>query len=170
MAVWNWPLGFSQAWEILFKSLVQTRTQNSQFSVCSGNFFLLDKFQSLTQGYHLELTRSSRSSAPLFRLVSDVQWTQSCYWVDKLLAPYTHLHNAYLSILMRKNYHRPIGAFWSTTNTTSPTFRLSVASLHFIWVLRVARNSSLQCLQNSFTRWRISIERLLGSNANLLRF
>ena len=44
-------------------------------------------------------------------LVSDVQWTQSCYWVDKLLAPYTHLHNAYLSILMRKNYHRPIGAF-----------------------------------------------------------
>ena len=44
-------------------------------------------------------------------LVSDVQWIQSCYWVDKLLAPYTHLHNAYLSILMRKNYHRPIGAF-----------------------------------------------------------
>ena len=85
-------------------------------------------------------------------LVSDVQWTQSCYWVDKLLAPYTHLHNAYLSILMRKNYHRPIEAFWSTTNTTSPTFRLSVASLHFIWVLRVARNSSLQCPQNSFTR------------------
>ena len=85
-------------------------------------------------------------------LVSDVQWTQSCYWVDKLLAPYTHLHNAYLSILMRKNYHRPIGAFWSTTNTTSPTLRLSVASLHFLWVLSVARNSSLQCLQNSFTR------------------
>ena len=25
-------------------------------------------------------------------LVSDLQWTQSCYWVDKLLAPYTHLH------------------------------------------------------------------------------
>ena len=23
-------------------------------------------------------------------LVSDVQWTQSCHWVDKLLAPYTH--------------------------------------------------------------------------------
>ena len=85
-------------------------------------------------------------------LSSSVQWTQSCYWVDKLLAPYTHLHNAYLSILMRKNYHRPIEAFWSTTNTTPPTFKLSVASVHFLWVLSVARNSSLQCLQNSFTR------------------
>ena len=84
-------------------------------------------------------------------LVSDLQWTQSCYWVDKLLAPYTHLHNTYLSILMRKNY-RPIGAFWSTTSTTFPTFRLSVASLHFLWVLSVARNSSLQYLQDSFTR------------------
>ena len=53
--------------------------------------------------------------------------------------------------------------FWSTTNTTSPTLRLSVASLHFLWVLSVARNSSLQCLQNSFTRLRISIQRLLRS-------
>ena len=44
-------------------------------------------------------------------LVSDVQWTQSFYWVDKHLATYTHLHNAYLSILMRKIYHRPIGTF-----------------------------------------------------------
>ena len=44
-------------------------------------------------------------------LVSDVQRKQSCYWVDKLLAPYTHLHNAYLPILMWKRYHRPIGAF-----------------------------------------------------------
>ena len=85
-------------------------------------------------------------------LVRDVQRTQSFYWVDKHLATYAHLHNAYLSILMRKNYHRPIGAFWSTTNTTSPTLRLSVASLHFLWVLSVARNSSLQCLQKSFTR------------------
>ena len=56
-------------------------------------------------------------------LVSDVQWTQSCYWVDKLLAPYTHLHNASLPILMRKNYHRPIGEFLSTTNTTFLIFR-----------------------------------------------
>ena len=112
----------------------------------------------------MALTRSSGSSAPFFRTMgSDVQWTQSFYWVDKHLATYTHLHNAYLSILMRKNYHRPIGAFWSTTNTTSPTFRLSVASLHFLWVLSVARNSSLQCLQNSFTRLRISIQRLLRS-------
>ena len=85
-------------------------------------------------------------------LVSDVQWTQSIYWVDKHLATYTHLHNAYLSTLMRKNYHRPIAALWSTTNTTSPTLRLSVASLHFLWVLSVARNSSLRCLQNSFAR------------------
>ena len=44
-------------------------------------------------------------------LVSNVQWTQSFYWVDKHLATYTHLHNAYLSILMRKNYLRPIGVF-----------------------------------------------------------
>ena len=121
----------------------------------AGNF-LLDWFQSPKKGYHLELSRSSGSSAPRLSLglwlVSDVQLTQSCYWVDKLLAPYAHLHNAYLSIPMRKNYHRPTGTFWSTTNTTSPTFRLSVASLHFLWVLSVARNSSLQCLQNSFTR------------------
>ena len=85
-------------------------------------------------------------------LVSNVQWTQSFYWVDKHLATYTHLHNAYLSILMRKNYLRPIGVFWSTMNTTSPTLRLSVASLHFLWVLSVARNSSQQYLQNSLTR------------------
>ena len=56
-------------------------------------------------------------------LVSDVQSIQSCYRVDKLLAPYTHLHNASLPILMRKNYLRPIGEFWSTTSTTFPTFR-----------------------------------------------
>ena len=44
-------------------------------------------------------------------LVSDVQSIQSCYRVDKLLAPYTPLHNASLPILMRKNYLRPIGEF-----------------------------------------------------------
>ena len=44
-------------------------------------------------------------------LVSDVQSMQSCYRVDKLLAPYTHLHNASPPILMRKNYLRPIGEF-----------------------------------------------------------
>lgn len=153
MAVWNSPLGHSQAWEILFQSPVQTRTHNSRFSMCSGNF-VLDSSSPVRRGstWRLQGAPDPQLLSLGLWLVSDVQWIQSCYWVDKLLAPYTHLHSAYLSILMRKNYHRPIGAFWSTTNTASPTFRLPVASLYFLWVLSVARNSSLQCLQNTFTR------------------
>ena len=82
----------------------------------------------------------------------DYVWSATFNGHSSVIGWIRFLHNAYLSILMRKNYHRLTGAFWSTTNTTSPTFRLSVASLHFLWVLSVARNSSLQCLQNSFTR------------------
>ena len=128
-------------------------TQQPIFHVLRGTFYLTSS-SPLRRGITWRLQEAPDPQLLSLRLwlVNDVQWTQSCYWVDKLLAPYTHLHNAYLSILMRKNYHRPIGTFWSTTNTTSPTFRLSVASLHFLWVLSVARNSSLQCLQNSFTR------------------
>ena len=79
-------------------------------------------------------------------LVSDVHRTQSCYWVDKPLAQRVPVHPdaeklppTDWSILIDKEHNIP--NFW-----------LSVASLNFLWVLSVARNSSLQCLQNSFTR------------------
>ena len=136
-----------------FKAWFKQEHTAANFPCAQGTFYLTSS-SPLRRGITWRLHGAPDPQLLSFGLwlVSDVQWTQSCYWVDKLLAPYTHLHNAYLSILMRKNYHRPIGAFWSTTNTTSPTLRLSVASLHFLWVLSVARNSSLQCLQNSFTR------------------
>ena len=125
--------------------VVQTRTHNSQFSMCSGNF-LLDKFPSPSRGITWSLQGALHpqllSLGPW--LVSDVQWTQSCHWVDKLLAPYTHLHKRTCPSWCGKTTKDRLEHFWSTTNITSPTFRLSVVSLHFLWVLRVApRNYQL---------------------------
>ena len=48
--------------------------------------------------------------------------------------------------------HWPHGAFWSTTSTTSLTFRFFLASLHFFCMLSVDRYSSLQHFQNTLTR------------------
>ena len=74
----------------------------------------------------------------------DYGWSASCYWVDKLLAPYTHLHKRTCPSWCGKTTKDRLEHFWSTTNITSPTFRLSVVSLHFLWVLRVApRNYQL---------------------------
>ena len=56
------------------------------------------------------------------------------------------------------------GAFWSITSTTSPTRKLSLASLHFVRVLSVARNSSLHRFHNIFTRFQIDLHRFLGLN------
>ena len=96
-------------------------------------------------------------------LVSDVQWTQSCYWVDKLLAQRLPVH---------PDEEKLPPTDWSIfidNEHKIPKYWVSVAFLHFIWVLSVSRNSSLQFLQNSFTRLRINIRRLLGSNTNSLR-
>ena len=65
----------------------------------------------------------------------------------------------------RPRCHWPRGAFWSTTSTTSPTFRFSLASLHFFRVLSVDRYSSLQRFQSTLTRFWISLQRFLGWNA-----
>ena len=65
----------------------------------------------------------------------------------------------------RPRCHWPRGAFWSTTSTTSPTFRFSLASLHFFRVLSVDWYSSLQRFQNTLTRFWISLQRFLGLNA-----
>ena len=65
----------------------------------------------------------------------------------------------------RPRCHWPRGAFWSTTSTTSPTFRFSLASLDFFRVLSVDRYSSLQRFQSTLTRFWISLQRFLGWNA-----
>ena len=154
MAVWNSPLGFSQAWETLFQSLVQTRTHNSQFSMCSGELFtwlVPVPYAGVSPGAYKKLRILSSS-------LYDYGWSTTFNghsrvigWISfwpLILTCTKHTCPSWWG----KNYQRSIGAFWSTTNMTSPTFRLSVASLHFLWVLSVARNSSLQCLQNSCTR------------------
>ena len=61
--------------------------------------------------------------------------------------------------------HWPRGAFWSTTSTTSLTFRFFLASLHFFCMLSVDRYSSLQHFQNTLTRFWISLQWFLGLNA-----
>ena len=66
----------------------------------------------------------------------------------------------------RPRGHCPRGAFWSTTSTTPPTFRLSFFSLHFFRVFSVARNSSLHRFQNIFTRFWINLHWFLGLNAS----
>ena len=61
--------------------------------------------------------------------------------------------------------HWPRGAFWSTTSTTSLTFRFFLASLHLFCTLSVDRYSSLQHFQNTLTRFWISLQWFLGLNA-----
>ena len=91
------------------------------------------------------------------------------YWTDKLVASCDHLDNTHLSILSWEYFiyssQMLRGAFWSTTSTTSPTRKLSLASLHFFQVLSATRNSSLHRFQIIFTRFWINLHRFLGLNA-----
>ena len=123
MTVWNSPHGFLRREKFCSKAWFKQERTTANVPCVQGTFYLTSSGPR-TQGYHLALTRSSGSSAPLFRtMVGQRRSMDTVVWLGgyKLLAPYTHLHNAYLSILMRKNYHRPIEVFWSTTYTTSRT-------------------------------------------------
>ena len=114
---------------------------------CAQGTFYLTSSSPLRRGITWSLQGAPDPQLPSLGLclVSDVQWTQ-CYWVDKRLAQRIPVH---------PDAEKLPPTDWSILIDNEhdiPNFQVVRRLPPFSLGIKCCQNSSLQCLQNSFTR------------------